>query len=130
MKTPQTGYIVTPKETTLNKTKHIVCYSGGHSSALVAIEVVRKYGKENVILLNHDINPRFENNDIKRFKKEVSDYFLQNIKGKVVTISYFTLNTRLFRGGTYQIPFVLSMDYTNLDSTDTRESILRNFVHE
>jgi hypothetical protein len=56
------------------KTKHIVCYSGGHSSAIVAVEVVRKYGKENVILLNHDINPRFENQDIKRFKKEVSDY--------------------------------------------------------
>ncbi len=30
--------------------KHIVCYSGGHSSALVAIEVVRKYGKENCVL--------------------------------------------------------------------------------
>lgn len=56
------------------KKKHIVCYSGGHSSGLVAIEVVRKYGKENVILLNHNINPRFENKDIKRFKKEVADY--------------------------------------------------------
>lgn len=56
------------------KEKHIVCYSGGHSSGLVAIEVVRKFGKENVILLNHNINPRFENKDIKRFKKEVADY--------------------------------------------------------
>jgi hypothetical protein len=54
--------------------KHIVCYSGGHSSALVAIEVVRKYGKENVILLNHDIHPSVETADIKRFKKEVADY--------------------------------------------------------
>jgi len=54
--------------------KHIVCYSGGHSSALVAIEVVRRFGKENVILLNHDINSRFENEDIKRFKKDVSNY--------------------------------------------------------
>lgn len=54
--------------------KHIVCYSGGHSSGLVAVEVVRKFGCDNVILLNHDINPRFENKDIKRFKKEVSDY--------------------------------------------------------
>lgn len=35
--------------------KYIVCYSGGHSSALVAIEAARKHGKENVILLNHDI---------------------------------------------------------------------------
>lgn len=54
--------------------KHIVCYSGGHSSAIVAIEVVRKFGAENTILLNHDIHPSVENDDIKRFKKEVSDY--------------------------------------------------------
>ncbi len=54
--------------------KHIICYSGGHSSALVAIEVVRKYGKENVVLLNHDINPSVENEDIKRFKREVAEY--------------------------------------------------------
>ena len=56
------------------KHKHIICYSGGHSSALVAIEVTRVFGKENVILLNHNINPRFEDKDIKRFKKEVADY--------------------------------------------------------
>ena len=55
-------------------TKHIVCYSGGHSSALVAIEVVRKYGKENVYLINHDIHPSVEAKDIKRFKKEVAEY--------------------------------------------------------
>jgi len=54
--------------------KHLICYSGGHSSALVAIEVTRIFGRENVILLNHDINPRFENPDIKRFKKQVADY--------------------------------------------------------
>ena len=54
--------------------KHIVCYSGGHSSALVAIEVVRKYSKENVILLNHDIASWVENADIKRFKAEVAAY--------------------------------------------------------
>ena len=52
--------------------KHIVCYSGGHSSALVAIEVVRKFGKDKVVLLNHDINPVVENSDIKRFKQEVA----------------------------------------------------------
>jgi hypothetical protein len=55
-------------------TKHIVCYSGGHSSAIVAVEVVRKFGKENVILLNHDIHPDAEGADIKRFKTEVADY--------------------------------------------------------
>ena len=58
--------------------KHIVCYSGGHSSALVAIEVVRRYldqdgerGHE-VILLNHDIHPNVEDADVKRFKNEVA----------------------------------------------------------
>lgn len=54
--------------------KHVVCFSGGHSSALVAIEVVRRYGPENVVLLNHDINIRVEDFDIKRFKKEVSEF--------------------------------------------------------
>lgn len=54
--------------------KHIVCYSGGHSSALVAIEVVRKFGKENVILLNHNISSKVEHQDIKRFKQEVANY--------------------------------------------------------
>ena len=54
--------------------KHIIAYSGGHSSALVAIEVCRKFGKENVILLNHDINPKVEPADVKRFKNEVADY--------------------------------------------------------
>lgn len=56
------------------KKKHIICYSGGHGSALVAIEVVRKYGKENVILLNHNINPKYEVEDIKRFKREIAEY--------------------------------------------------------
>lgn len=54
--------------------KHIVCYSGGHTSAIASVESVRKYGRENVILLNHDINERVEDPDIKRFKKEVADY--------------------------------------------------------
>lgn len=54
--------------------KHIVCYSGGHSSAIVAIEVSRKFGAENVILLNHDMHFSVEHPDIKRFKQEVADY--------------------------------------------------------
>jgi thermostable 8-oxoguanine DNA glycosylase len=54
--------------------KYIVCLSGGHSSAIAAIETVRKYGKENVILLNHDISPDVEDQDIKRFKNEISEY--------------------------------------------------------
>lgn len=54
--------------------RHIVCYSGGHSSALVAIEVVRRFGKDNVVLLNHDIHASVEDADVKRFKREVAEY--------------------------------------------------------
>ena len=54
--------------------KYIVCYSGGHSSAVAAIEAVRRYGKENVILLNHGICPRVEDADIERFRQEVAAY--------------------------------------------------------
>lgn len=54
--------------------KHIVCYSGGEQSGLVAIEVVRRFGREGTILLNHDINPWSEDADIKRFKRELADY--------------------------------------------------------
>lgn len=53
---------------------HLVSYSGGHSSALVAIEVTRRFGRDNVILVNHDISSRVENSDIKRFKNEVAGY--------------------------------------------------------
>jgi hypothetical protein len=52
--------------------KHIVCYSGGHSSALVAIEVVRKFGKENVILVNHECI--LEDDDVARFEQQVANY--------------------------------------------------------
>lgn len=54
--------------------KHIVCFSGGHSSAIVAIEVCRKFGKDNVILLNHNISSNVEDEDIKRFKNDVANY--------------------------------------------------------
>lgn len=53
---------------------HIICFSGGEDSAIVGIEVARKYGKENVILLNHNIATSKEDPDIKRFKKQVADY--------------------------------------------------------
>lgn len=53
---------------------HTVCLSGGHSSAIAAIETVRKYGKENVVLLNHDISPEVEHMDIKRFKDDISNF--------------------------------------------------------
>lgn len=54
--------------------QHIVCYSGGETSGIVAVEVAARYGPENVILINHDINPWVEHWDIKRFKQEVADY--------------------------------------------------------
>lgn len=54
--------------------KKIICFSGGHSSALAAIETARKYGTEGMVLLNHDISPHVEHEDIKRFKKEIADY--------------------------------------------------------
>lgn len=52
--------------------KNIVCFSGGHSSALVAIEVVRRYGKDNVILVNHECMRELP--DVARFEKEVANY--------------------------------------------------------
>lgn len=54
--------------------KHIICYSGGHESALVAIEVTRRYGSENVILLNHDITLDAEDQDIKQYKLDIANY--------------------------------------------------------
>lgn len=58
----------------MSNVQHIVCHSGGHSSGLVAIEVVRRFGKEGVVLMNHDIPRRSEDADIKRFKREIADY--------------------------------------------------------
>lgn len=54
--------------------KYVVCFSGGHSSALAAVETVKKYGRKNTILLNHDISDKVEDADVKRFKKEVAEY--------------------------------------------------------
>lgn len=54
--------------------KYVVCFSGGHSSALAAVETVIRHGRRNTILLNHDISSKVEDEDVKRFKKEVADY--------------------------------------------------------
>lgn len=59
--------------------KHVICYSGGHSSARVAVSVARRFPDDEIILLNHDINPSVELPDVKRFKKEVADYLGLNI---------------------------------------------------
>ena len=55
-------------------TKHVVCYSGGESSAKTAVLVARRFGIENLILVNHDICGRVEDEDIKMFKREVAAY--------------------------------------------------------
>lgn len=52
--------------------KHVVLHSGGHSSGIVAIEVCRRFGAENVTLLNHDITALVEAADVKRFKREIA----------------------------------------------------------
>lgn len=53
---------------------HVVCYSGGHSSALVALDVANRYGTSNLVLLNHDMHFSVEHADIKRFKRDVADH--------------------------------------------------------
>jgi hypothetical protein len=53
---------------------YVVCLSGGHQSAKSAIEVVRKHGRENTILLNHDISPIVEHESIKKYKQDISAY--------------------------------------------------------
>lgn len=52
--------------------KRIICFSGGQSSALAAIEVARRYGVQDMVLLNHDIHAAVEHPDIKRFKLDIS----------------------------------------------------------
>ena len=54
--------------------KHVICYSGGRSSSECALTVAKKYGAENVILLNHDINPNIEQACTKKLKRDVADY--------------------------------------------------------
>ncbi len=57
---------------------HIVCYSNGVQSASVAIAIVEKYGKDNCILLNHGINPRYEDKSVTEFGLSIAKYL--NIK--------------------------------------------------
>lgn len=86
--------------------KHIVCYSGGHSSAVVALNVVARFGKDNVILLNHDINRFVEHEDIKRFKQEVADYlgipltYANHPKWDTMDQFDVSVNTKSFKGAT------------------------------
>lgn len=54
--------------------RHVFCYSGGHTSAVSAIRGVRRFGRGNCVLVNHDIHFSVEGADIKRFKAEVADY--------------------------------------------------------
>lgn len=54
--------------------KYVICYSGGQSSSECALSVAKKYGAENVILLNHDINPKIEQSCTKKLKSDVAEY--------------------------------------------------------
>lgn len=54
--------------------KYVICYSGGQSSSECALSVAKKYGAENVILLNHDINPKIEQACTKKLKSDVAEY--------------------------------------------------------
>lgn len=56
-----------------NAVTHLVCYSGGHTSAKVAMNVAKMYPDDKIIILNHDINDNVEDADIKRFKKDVAE---------------------------------------------------------
>lgn len=86
--------------------KHIVCYSGGHSSAVVALNVVARYGKDNVILLNHDLSSLVEHQDIKRFKDEVAAYlglpitYANHPKWDTMDQFDVSVNTKSFKGAT------------------------------
>ncbi|WP_186167285.1 hypothetical protein [Burkholderia gladioli] len=54
--------------------KRVICYSGGHSSGMVAVEVARRFAGDEIVLLNHDLAFWIEDADIKRFKRDVADY--------------------------------------------------------
>jgi hypothetical protein len=100
------GHTLTQIELEFRNIKHIVCYSGGHSSALVALNVAKRYGTADLILLNHDINSFVEHQDIKRFKQEVADYLQVPITyanhPKWDTMDQFdvSVNTKSFKGAT------------------------------
>ncbi|AUR98109.1 hypothetical protein NVP1247A_35 [Vibrio phage 1.247.A._10N.261.54.E12] len=54
--------------------KYVICFSGGRSSSECALSVAKKYGSENVILLNHDITSKVEQACTKKLKKDVANY--------------------------------------------------------
>lgn len=62
------------KNNKINNITYVVLFSGGESSACVAY-MAKKRADEfggKVILLNHNISPKVEHEDIKRFKEEVA----------------------------------------------------------
>lgn len=54
--------------------KYVICHSGGVSSGECALSVANKYGSENVILLNHNINGKVESASTKKFKADIANY--------------------------------------------------------
>lgn len=62
------------KEIIMSNVKYVICYSGGKSSSECALSVAKKYGAENVILLNHDITPKREQACTKKLKQDVAEH--------------------------------------------------------
>lgn len=54
--------------------KYVICHSGGISSGECALSIANKYGAENVILLNHNINGNIEGESTKKFKSDIADH--------------------------------------------------------
>lgn len=91
--------------------KHVVCLSGGESSAIAAVEVARRHGTDGLVLLNHDLCASVELPDIKRFKNEVAEYIgvpitFANIGGKAtVDVDQFDvcIDARAFSAGGHML---------------------------
>ena len=58
--------------------KHIVSLSGGTSSAVAADRVIKRYGRDNVILWFADT--KWEDEDLYRFLKDLESYWEMEIE--------------------------------------------------
>lgn len=77
--------------------KYVVCFSGGHSSALAAVETVRRFGRNQVILLNHDISSKVETAKIKNSEGPyLIDKFRKDLIDKVETLEFNLLDVHEF----------------------------------
>ncbi len=97
----------------LVKIFHIVSFSGGIGSALSAVEVVRRFGKDNVILVNSDLSSLVETEDIKLFKKDVAVY---------LGCKYVSLNE-----GTTVDQFDVALNHYSFFEFNTKNSAFCNY---